>query len=290
CTDYALKRKKTVFPYSILARDTTRKEEDNFKDPYTLSLPQNTMSIYWTVDFLRCMHENTKEQKYLDLGSYVLDYLSTFQQLFNAPFLEFDGFGGFCSQNNDAEWSDTRQALNTWELMEFYFLTGEEMYLERAIAGMKSCYVLVLHEKNKQVAPGNFKWIDEDDYGANFENYGHQGFNHPVQGAVTIDWSWGSSTMAYIMLRNKLGDLFIDLEKCKAYGVNACAVQETDMDNGILSIKAKILPEMPKLLIKILALKESRSNFNSIKLINLSSKKEYIIEIDEEFDQITIEL
>ncbi|MCP4763129.1 MAG: hypothetical protein GY870_15240, partial [archaeon] len=47
CTDYALKRKKTVFPYSILARDTTRKEEDNFKDPYTLSLPQNTMSIYW---------------------------------------------------------------------------------------------------------------------------------------------------------------------------------------------------------------------------------------------------
>jgi len=254
-----------------------RFSESEFLDKYTLSLPQNTMCIYWTTDFLRELFEITRDEKHLNLGAYVLDYLSMFQQLFNAHFLQFQGFGGFCSQNNDAEWSDTRQALFSHELLKYYAHTGEEMYLERAIAALKASFVLLTHEKNKKVAPGNYMYITEDDYGALFENYAHCGCDHAVQGVVTIDWSWGTSTLAFMTLREQCGDLFID--KDKAYGINGCAVQDIKKENTSLNITLDVLPEKKSLLIKF---KPSKSQINKIKL-KINNKE---VEISNLTDQV----
>ena len=221
------------------------------------------MCIYWTTDFYREMFEITRDETYLNQGAYVLDYLSMFQQLFNAHFLQFQGFGGFCSQNNDGEWSDARQALFSHELLKYFVHTGEEMYLERAIAALKASFVLLLHEKNKSVAPGNFMYITEDDYGALFENYAHCGSDHAVQGVVTIDWSWGTSVLAFMTLREECGDLFMDLDEYKAYGINGCAVQAIRKENSLLTITLDVLPETKSLLIKF---KPFKSQINKIKL------------------------
>ncbi len=262
----------------------------DFEDPHTLSLPQNTMSIYWTTSFLKDLYECTGEAKHLESGLYVLDYLTTFQQLFNASFLSFNGFGGFCSQNTDAEWTDARQGLFARELMEYYFTTGEESYLERAIAALKQCYVLVLHEKNLEVAPGIFRWITEEDYGAQSENYAHQGFDHPVQAVVTPDWGWGTSMMALTVFHDRLGDLFIDLESRKAYGVNACSVQTYNVADGTLSIDLDILPEKSELALIIAAPENPGSAIERICVRNLRTDRTYEITLSGGNEAISLPL
>jgi len=264
--------------------------DNRFEDPYTLSLPQNAMSIYWTADFLRDLYESTDNPRYLELGIYVLDYLTMFQQLFDAPFLRFRGFGGFCSQNNDAEWTDARQGLFARELMEYYLVTGEESYLERSIAALKQCYVLVLHERNREVAPGNFRWVKEDDFGAQFENYAHQGFDHPVQAVVTPDWGWGTSMMALSALHHRLGDLFIDLNTGRAYGVNACSVQQLDRSGEMLIIDLDILPEMTTLDIKIMLSVERASEIRHLRIKSLRTGRTYDIELAPGVEEITLPL
>ncbi len=248
------------------------------------------MSIYWTTGFFKDLYECTGEAKHLESGLYVLDYLTTFQQLFNASFLRFNGFGGFCSQNDDAEWTDARQGLFARELMEYYFTTGEESYLERANAALRQCYVLVLHEKNLEVAPGIFRWITEEDYGAQFENYAHQGFDHPVQAVVTPDWGWGTSMMALTVFHDRLGDLFIDLEGRKAYGVNACSVQAHNVAEGTLSIDLHILPEKSELELIIAAPENPGSEIERICVRNLRTDRTYEITLSGGNEAISLPL
>lgn len=262
----------------------------NLKDPNTQNFPQNNMSIYWTAEFMRLLYIHSDNQEYLELGKYVLNYLSLFQQIWNPKFLKFYGFGGFGCQNTDAEWSDTRQGLFSQLFLEYYYLTDNVVYLERGIAAMKASFVLLLHEGYEKISPGNFKWVSKEDYGIIMENYGHQGLDHPVPGVVTVDWGIGTTILGFTSLREKLGDLFIDIKNEKVYGVNACSVNKFVRGDKILEIDVDILPKVSRLLVKIRKHTKKSEIIKKIILRIFPSKKIIEIPIEESQNSITIEI
>jgi len=216
--------------------------KNKLKDPYTQILPQNNFSIYWTCEFFKELFKITNNSEYIEKGIFVLNYLTLFQQVWSPPFLNANLFGGFGCQNTDAEWSDTRQALFAITLTDYYLLTKNKIYLQRAISALKASYVLLLHENNKLVAEGNFRWYKETDYGVLFENYGHQGFDMPVPSIVTIDWGIGTANLAYTMIEEKFGDLFIDLEINYAIGINGVFVSKySDIENDGFEFRISII-------------------------------------------------
>jgi hypothetical protein len=259
-----------------------RYKEDHLRDPYTLCLPQNNMSIYWAADFYRLLYTCTDNRDILQMGRYLLDYLLLYQQVWNPPFLSFWGLGGFGCQNTDAEWSDTRQGLFARELIEYFFETGHEEYLERGIMAMKASFVLMLHERHKEIAPGNFRWALPDDFGVILENYGHTGMDFPVPGVVTPDWGLCTAMLAYIWLFEKLGDLCISLYTNKAYGVNGCAVKGIKCEIPEIQLDLEILPEKRKFAIHILVPIDATAEFKqykTLKIRNVKSNKEHQITI-----------
>lgn len=214
------------------------------EDPYTRVFPQNNMCLYWSIKLYVALHLITDNRKYLKTGQYLLDYLCLFQQIWNPPFLSVNLFGGFGCQNTDAEWSDTRQALFACELLDYYLVTHEQEYLERGIAALRASFVLLLHEENKKIAPGNFNWITKDDYGIIMENYGHQGFDVPVPGIVTPDWGTGTAVYAYTYFHEKVGDLYIDIAYDHYYGINGCRIEKIRKFNNRLKLNVAFLDGM----------------------------------------------
>lgn len=262
---------------------------EKMQDPHTLVYPNNNLCIYWTAELLKTLYEITSNRKYLTMGVHILNYLLLWQQIWNPHFLRVQLFGGFGSQNSDAEWSDTRQGLFASTLLDYYLLTRDPMYLERGIAALKASYVMLWHEKNKSIAPGNFKWIKQADYGALPENYGHQGFDNPVPGILTIDWGPGTSCFGFVNYHDKIGDLFIDLEREHVYGINAILVKRFYFRDPIIEIDCEIIPEKKDILVK---LDSTSSEIGKTKRLNLyiqNLNKKYEIELDTDSKILTLD-
>lgn len=262
---------------------------DKMQDPHTLAYPNNNLCIYWTAELLKTLYEITSNEKYLDLGLYVINYLLLWQQIWNPHFLSVKLFGGFGSQNNDAEWSDTRQGLFASTLLDYYLLTHNPMYLERGIAALKASYVMLWHEKNKSIAPGNFKWIKKEDYGALPENYGHQGFDNPVPGILTIDWGPGTSCFGFVNYYDKIGDLYIDLEREHIYGINAILVKRFYFKDPIVEIDCEIIPEKKNILMKLVPSNINANKTKRVILHILTINKKYEIEFDQDSKLLSLD-
>ncbi len=95
-----------------------------------------------TVQAVLALYTVTHEQRYLDLGSQMLDYLLLTQQVWNTPQFTPMLLGGFTTQNTDAEWSDARQAYMATLLADFYRATGSFEYLERSVAAARSTFAV----------------------------------------------------------------------------------------------------------------------------------------------------
>ncbi len=172
------------------------KKAIGLKDKYTGLYPQNTLSLYWTAEHFRLLYEVSGNEFYLIWGKKALDLLCLYQQVWNAPFLSINTFGGFGVMNTDAEWNDSRQSLFALTLLDYYHLTKEEEYLQRGIAALCSAFTLMLIPENKDVAAGNMTTVRERDYGATYENYGHLAYDRRVPGYVQFDWGTGNACTA----------------------------------------------------------------------------------------------
>ncbi|MBK8034587.1 MAG: hypothetical protein IPK17_34810 [Chloroflexi bacterium] len=118
------------------------------KDPHTGMYPANTLCIQWAADGFYSLYQATGERRFLEAGLSALDQLCLYQQVWNASFLTVPTFGGFCSQNTDGEWSDLRTGLFALTLLNYYSVTGNPEYFERAIAAQRSCFVLLYIPEN----------------------------------------------------------------------------------------------------------------------------------------------
>lgn len=220
-------------------------KKPGFFDHYTGRFPQNSMSMCWAAEALRLVHLATGDARFLSLGIEVLDHLCLHQQVWDPPFLSINGFGGFGSMNTDGEWNDSRTALMAPLLMDYYRLTGRADHMERGIAALRAAFTLMYIEENRLVAAGNMQDAPPGETGSVNENYGHFGYDHRVPGFLDSDWGAGSACQAAAYAQKHYGDVYVDLERGKAFGINGCTVKGFRLDGQGLSLDVEKHVEFP---------------------------------------------
>ncbi len=210
-----------------------------FFDTYTGSFPQNAMSMYWAAEALRLAYLSTLDPDYLSLGLEVLNHLCLLQQVWDPPFLSIDAFGGFGAMNTDGEWNDSRTALMAPLLMDYYRITGLPEHMERGIAALRAAFTLMYIEENRLVAIGNMRAAPPEETGSVNENYGHFGYDYRVPGFLDSDWGAGSACQAAAYAQKHYGDIHVDLERQRAFGINGCRVDGLEVDGSKLYLEVE---------------------------------------------------
>jgi hypothetical protein len=205
-------------------------------DEHTGTYPQNTMSMYWAAMAFSLVYRATLDEEYLELGRKVIDHMSMYQQVWDPPFLSVNGFGGFGAMNTDGEWDDARQSLFALALMEYYRLTGDARYMERGISAVRAAFSMMFIDENRAVAPGNMRIAVPEETGSVTENYAHFGHDHAVPGFLDSDWGAGSSCHAAAYSQKHYGDIYVDVPRMKAFGINGCRVDTIQEKDGVISL------------------------------------------------------
>jgi hypothetical protein len=208
-------------------------------DENTGNYAQNTMSMYWTAELMRQVYLATLDEDYLRAGTEVLEHLCLYQQVWDPPFLSIDAFGGFGSMNTDAEWNDARQALMATLLMDYYAVTGKEEHMERGISALRASFTTMFIEENNALAPGNMRRAVPEETGSVTENYAHFGYDHAIPGFLDSDWGAGSACHAAAYAQKHYGDIYVDVERMKAFGINGCRVDSVDEVDGKLELEVE---------------------------------------------------
>jgi hypothetical protein len=126
-------------------KSCARKKFD-FYDRWSAQYPQNNLSTIQAASAYLALYQLTKDTKYLEQGTQTLDYLLLTQQVWNNPAFSPKLVGGFTTQNTDAEWSDAHQCYEAELLWNYYQVTGNQEYLERAVAAARSTFSVALWE------------------------------------------------------------------------------------------------------------------------------------------------
>ncbi len=190
-----------------------RKDFD-FYDRWTAQYPGNNLAEMQTVQAMLALYNATHQQRYLDLGTQMLDYLLLTQQVWNNPQFTPMLLGGFTTQNTDAEWSDARQAYMATLLADFYRATGSFEYLERSVAAARSTFA---------VAP--------------WENWAHTGYIDEPGALTGFHWGTGSAMTSVEILSPLFGDAFIDLASRRGVGVDECTLTDVAVEGNNISFR-----------------------------------------------------
>ncbi len=225
----------------------------DFYCDYTDSHVMNALCIYWCAEGLKELYLITKKNLYLVSGEQVMAILNLFQQIWNLPYISYNTFGGFCSQNADAELSDARQGLFVRTYMEYYLITGKKEYMERAIATLRACWAVQLLEEYEEQCPGNIQGIgsiDGVDRGCVCENYGHSGHDFRIPGYIMFDWGVGTSASATAYVKKHFGDIFIDFKEQTSWGIDGIIVRSSEFTDDSINLVIDKLPEKKSILFK----------------------------------------
>ncbi|MHA1378912.1 MAG: hypothetical protein ACTSRG_11070 [Candidatus Helarchaeota archaeon] len=249
----------------------------DFFDDYTKSHAMNALCIYWCAEGFKELYKVTNKEEYLKSGERILAVLSLFQQIWDMPYISFNTFGGFCSQNTDAELSDARQALFVKTYMEYYLITGRKEYMERGIAALRASWTLQLLKEYENQAPGNIKGIktiNGIDKGCLFENYGHSGHDLRVPGYITFDWGVGSAATATAYAKKHFGDIFIDFKEAHIWGIDGIKIQNFEFGDNFIKISFNMIEYKKYIIFK--ARETPEKNYDIIlngKNIGIKTKK-----------------
>jgi hypothetical protein len=192
--------------------------------------PENAMCMYWTAAAFLQLYLACGEQRYLQAGRKALDRLLAYHQVWDPPFLSIDVFGGFASQNTDAEWNDARQGLIAPLLIDYYHATGEPELFERGIATLRACFATMYLGREPYVP------MRPSVRGGIEENYAHFGYDVPTPGYLMLDWGAGSSLYAAARILARHGQVYVDLPAGRAFGIDGCVVKEYRRDKGALHL------------------------------------------------------
>ena len=220
-------------------------------DSVTWSYPENTLSIQWCASAFLKARILCDNPVYLDEGEYCLNLLSLYQQVWNPPYISLYAFGGFGTQNSDAEWSDARQAQFAETYLDYYWATGRQEYLQRGIAACRASFALMDIPENKDICPLNFRGtaFNGEFPGAMAENFGHPGTNER-SGQSGFHWGTGSALTTAAIFSSKLGNILVDERTKTATGFDGTEVKSyswgdtlkilTDHLNNINQLKVKV--------------------------------------------------
>jgi len=219
-------------------------------DSLTWAYPHNTLSIQWSAEAFLKAYSISEDKRDLENAEYCLNILSLYQQVWSPPFIDFYAFGGFGVQNTDAEWSDARQAQFSETYLNFYLATGKEEYLQRSIAACRASFALMAIPENKSISPQNYQGTSYNGEftGAMAENCGHSGYNKR-SGQSGFHWGTGSALTTAAILKQKLGDIYIDSRFQSVNGVDGVIVKDVQWGDTI-ELTTKRIPGLAKPSIK----------------------------------------
>lgn len=163
-----------------------------FRDARSGQHPQDLIAVWLAALGLLRLSEQTKDPVHRSAAHRAMDRLCLSQQLFDPPFLSFDGFGGYPAQNTDGEWSDARQALFVIAHETFHRETGEQEHLDRAIAACRASFTTLFHPAAAPAYPAG--WA-RNPQGFAAENHGHGGRDE-LNGVSSFHWGAGSALMS----------------------------------------------------------------------------------------------
>ena len=191
-------------------------------DERTGQWPRSTMSMLWAVEGFTAWYELTQDARMLDAAERAADYLGLYQSVWQPEFIVTAyGFGGFVSQNSDAEWLDMRQCRAAEALVRLGLASARKDLLERGVAAMRSGFALTHHERiiRNGVFPHPMYPV-----GLSPENMDHDGIPQCCLRSG-CDWGEGGALASAAELLRQLGSLYIDIDRGIAVGVDGVAVR-----------------------------------------------------------------
>lgn len=212
------------------------KKDFGMRDAGTGVECMNNLCVFWTAELMRELATAGAGAKYLDYGLKAVDIMTMWQQVWDAPYISINTFGGFGVMNTDAEWNDARQSMFAECLAGYYELTGNGEYMERAVAALRASFTTMLAPEHRRVAPGNMGMYIPKDEGAVYENYAHMGFDRRAPGYIMFDWGGGGACSAAASITRKYGDALIDAAARRGFGVDLCSVTSVSVRAGRLDI------------------------------------------------------
>jgi hypothetical protein len=192
----------------------------NAFDERTQQWPANNLALIHAPEVYLQAYQVTHQPQYLSKGQSVLDYLLLYQQSWTNPVLEnltskAELFGGFATQNSDAEWSDARQSLAGEVLIDYYRETGNAEYLERGIGALRAQF---------PISPS--------------ENWAHTGYGKKA-GVSSFHWGAGSGMAGIEMEEDLLHDAICDVNAGRCAGVNGLNVLDASIKNKKIVLRVE---------------------------------------------------
>jgi hypothetical protein len=211
-------------------------------DQRTGQWPRCTLSMIWAVDGLTALYESTGDKRILTAAEQAADYLCLYQSVWQPPFIiTAYAFGGFISQNSDAEWLDMRQCLCGEALVRIGVATGRQDLLERGVAALRSAFSLINHPRH--VANGIFP-TPSYPLGITAENIDHEGLPQlPLRSGS--DWGEGGALASAAEVLRCIGAIYLDFHKNTAVGVDGVSIKnfrrierhlDVELDNLLASL------------------------------------------------------
>ena len=200
-------------------------------DHYSQQRPQNTFPMYWTAELAKALFRITGEDRYRDQALRAVDFLLLFQGVWSPPYLTVKGFGSIGIGNGHTGWNDARAGIFAPGIADFFELTGDVEYLQRAVAAMRAPLALMYIPENKAVSS---VW-DKGPLGYADECYAHRGRDARL-GPSTFDFSVGYALMAFEELYPKYGSVYVDLATGRGVGIDGCSVEEATVDGATVRL------------------------------------------------------
>jgi hypothetical protein len=211
---------------------------ESFFDKRTGQYPANTMSTSWALEGFASLFEATHDTTYLNAAGACADY-SIFYQAVWAPHYIITAypFGGFSSQNSDAEWLDQRGHRFANSLMRIGLLSHRQDLIERAVAAARASLTLVNHPRLVQNGIYTFPNYP---VGLGPENIDHEGFPQmPLRSGPSWCEAGGLAAVAHLM--NRLGGAYIDFKDKIAVGIDGVSIVSYSLSDKKITIKMKSL-------------------------------------------------
>lgn len=187
----------------------------------------NTFSPFWCAEAFLAAARLLHDSHYLAVGRRCLDELSLYQQVWEPPVLPAPTHGGFGVMNADGEWNDARQSLFAPLYLAYYQETGDRDYFERGVSALRASFAMMYCPENTQVKAAyehQHPFFGSESYGFMMENIAHGGPGPDPIGPFTIyTWGNGAALEAAAKVHDGYGDLYLDLDRKQALGVDGCS-------------------------------------------------------------------
>jgi hypothetical protein len=210
-------------------------KSEGASDPLAGMSAQDTLSMHLAAAGFLALARATGDRAWLGPGQRALDQLLQYQAVWPATFLSLYTFGGFSVQNTDQEWNDARQAQVAPTLLDYARATGRGDYAERGIAALRASYATMCTPTAEAINP---RYFDYQPRGWGNENYAHNPYDAPTTPVPTphFDWGVGTALAAFAEVRNRFGDVWVDLAHYAAYGIDDVAVTRFSAGDGLLEL------------------------------------------------------